>query len=65
MTNAQYGALRWAIEKAEAWKGSLTGHPDPKVLDKFEANIKLAKEGLKEAARMRGAERKMWAGRSK
>ena len=41
-------ALAWAISEAKAWRGSLTGHPDPQVLEAFDKMVADAKEGLRE-----------------
>jgi hypothetical protein len=60
VTKAQYEALKWAVGKAEEWRGSLTGCPDPARLAEFDANLALAKAGVKEAARMRGAEKQRY-----
>lgn len=39
--------LKWAVDNAEDWRGSMTGNPDPGPLREFDENIKIAKGALK------------------
>lgn len=38
--------LKWAIDQAECWRGSMVGNPDPRPLNKFDEDIKRARRTL-------------------
>lgn len=63
MNNRQMAALKWAVEHAALWRGSVTGSPER--LDEFDAKVAEATEALAEVGRMRGRERQRWAGKGK
>jgi hypothetical protein len=48
LTRRQYKFLKWAVHRAEEWRGAEIGNPDPKPLRDFDANIKEAKLALKQ-----------------
>lgn len=48
ITRRDYALLKWAIAKAEEWRGSFTGNPDERPLKDFELKLAGAKEVLKQ-----------------
>lgn len=38
--------LRWALDQAENWRGSMTGNPDPRPLEEFDKRVRKCKEAL-------------------
>lgn len=46
-------ALKRAVEASAAWRGSLVGDPNPAPLEAFDAEIKLQRQAVRDAARMR------------
>lgn len=46
LSNKQIELFAIAITNWQNWRGSLTGHPDPKVLEEFDCQIKEADEAL-------------------
>lgn len=40
-------ALAWAVRRAEEWRGSLVGNPDPAPLAAFDAQTKRARNALR------------------
>lgn len=47
LTRKQIQALKWAVEQAESWRGSMTGNPDPEPLEAFDKQVADAKGALK------------------
>ena len=39
--------LRWAVDQAELWRGSMVGNPDTEPLEKFDQFISDARQALK------------------
>jgi hypothetical protein len=46
LSSKQVELFAIAITNWQNWRGSLTGHPDPKVLKEFDRQIKEADEAL-------------------
>lgn len=51
LTQSELRALSRAVSEAEAWRGSMTGNPDPGPLEEFDAFIAKAKQALKKVRR--------------
>lgn len=47
LTRREYSFLKWAIGRAEEWRGELIGDPDTTSLDNFDACIKECRRILK------------------
>jgi len=44
----QRRALRWAVDRAAEWRGSLVGDPNPQPLAEFDAHVAEARAALRE-----------------
>lgn len=51
LTQSELRALSRAVSEAEAWRGSMTGNPDPGPLEEFDAFVAKAKQALKKVRR--------------
>lgn len=48
MTHRQIAILKWTVDMAEDWRGSMVGNPDPEPLEIFDAQIAEAKAALRQ-----------------
>jgi hypothetical protein len=55
LTQSELRALSRAVSEAEAWRGSMTGNPDPGPLEEFDAFVAKAKQALKKVRRNNNA----------
>jgi hypothetical protein len=47
LTRREYAFLKWAVGRAEEWRGELVGDPDLEGINNFDAAIKECKRILK------------------
>lgn len=47
LTRREYRFLKWAVDRAEEWRGELVGNPNPEPLKNFDAVVGETRKILK------------------
>ena len=51
--------LKWCVNEAETWRGTMVGNPDPAPLAAFDARIATARAAIRKVQALRTAARKV------